>query len=221
MAIEVKSARKLASAGASPRSTGRGGLRDDLKRFTRSRIISAALESFSAIGFKATSVERIVELAGTTAPTFYRHFTSKNDLLRPLQEQLTAEVRVVVDRLDEIEAFEFAPVRAWLNEFITMWERAHRLCTAYWEAIEFDAELAAEVMPAALATVGRLERLLGRCPPEQRESAQLRLALMIPMLDRVILVARGTREPQLRDRLLDEFAHMLVCGIGDAFKPRA
>jgi AcrR family transcriptional regulator len=196
-----------------------GSLRDDLKRFTRDKIVAAALESFAQTGFRETSVERIVDLAGTTAPTFYRHFSSNNDLIAPLQERVKAEVSAVIDRLDTIEQADFATIRSWLNEFAAMWERMHRLCAAYWEATDADPKTAANIVPSALITVSRLQGLLGRCPPARRRSAELRLALMIPLLDRAILVSKSSRDPDLEDELLNEFALMLVAALDGLFKP--
>src|SRR3546814_16522891 len=77
-----------------PRASGRrkpspNSLRGDLKRFTRERFITAAMDSFATDGFRATTTERIVDMAGQTATTFYRHFDSKNDFLKILQPRTT------------------------------------------------------------------------------------------------------------------------------------
>lgn len=47
----------------------------------RDRLIEAATELFYADGLRAVSVDRVVERAGTTKVTFYRHFKSKDDLV--------------------------------------------------------------------------------------------------------------------------------------------
>jgi len=203
-----------------PMRSGRaraGGLRDSLKQFTRDQLLVAALDSFVAVGFRATTVERIVDLAGTTAPTFYRHFASKAALIPALEERLAGEVRAVVDRLDRVERIDFPTMRAWLDDYLQMWERTHRLCAAYWEAMELDPEVAANAIPRALLAADRLTNLLARCPAERRDSARLRLALMIPLLDRAAVVSMGNRDPVMRAQLLDEFTAMLVAGLGEAF----
>lgn len=187
-----------------------GGLRGELKRFTRERLVAAALDSFAADGFRATTVERIVEMAGTTAPTFYRHFSSKNELLKPLQEQLTLEVRGAVGSLNDVETVDFPTMRAWLDVYARMWMRVHKLCVAYWEATELDSDLAADVIPSSLITVSELGRFLDRFAPLDRESIELRLALLIPLLDRATQVTMGTRDKRTKEKLFDEFANMLV-----------
>ncbi|MFD3443564.1 TetR/AcrR family transcriptional regulator [Microbacteriaceae bacterium 4G12] len=47
----------------------------------RERLIGAATELFYAEGLRAVSVDRVIERAGTTKVTFYRHFKSKDELV--------------------------------------------------------------------------------------------------------------------------------------------
>jgi AcrR family transcriptional regulator len=47
----------------------------------RERLIAAASELFYAHGLRAVSVDKVIERAGTTKVTFYRHFQSKDDLV--------------------------------------------------------------------------------------------------------------------------------------------
>lgn len=47
----------------------------------RDRLVEAANELFYACGLRAVSVDKVIELAGTTKVTFYRHFRSKDDLI--------------------------------------------------------------------------------------------------------------------------------------------
>jgi AcrR family transcriptional regulator len=47
----------------------------------RDRLIEAATDLFYAEGLRAVSVDRVIERAGTTKVTFYRHFKSKDDLV--------------------------------------------------------------------------------------------------------------------------------------------
>ncbi len=57
-------------------------LRSQLKRLTKERLISSAIELFRLNGFRATSVGDIAKAAGTTPTTFYRYFSSKSDIAR-------------------------------------------------------------------------------------------------------------------------------------------
>ncbi|MCL3817541.1 TetR/AcrR family transcriptional regulator [Aeromicrobium wangtongii] len=47
----------------------------------RERLIDAANELFYAYGLRAVSVDKVIERAGTTKVTFYRHFHSKDELV--------------------------------------------------------------------------------------------------------------------------------------------
>lgn len=47
----------------------------------RERLIEAANELFYAHGLRAVSVDKVIDRAGTTKVTFYRHFQSKDDLI--------------------------------------------------------------------------------------------------------------------------------------------
>lgn len=48
----------------------------------RERILATACELFYVDGVRATGVDRLIADSGVTKVTFYRHFPSKNDLIR-------------------------------------------------------------------------------------------------------------------------------------------
>jgi AcrR family transcriptional regulator len=59
---------------------------------TRSRLITAAFELFSANGYERTSVEDIAAQAGTGRTTFFRYFPSKDHVVFPDHDALLARV---------------------------------------------------------------------------------------------------------------------------------
>ncbi|MFD6141199.1 TetR/AcrR family transcriptional regulator [Promicromonospora sp. NPDC060271] len=63
----------------------------------RERLIEAANELFYAQGLRAVSVDKVIERAGTTKVTFYRHFQSKDDLIVAYLESRAALERDGVD----------------------------------------------------------------------------------------------------------------------------
>ena len=75
---------------------------------TRRRLIAAALELFTTVGFRATTTPMLAERAGIAEGTIYRHFSGKDELLnaayRQVQERATAIVK-------EVEADRALPVR--------------------------------------------------------------------------------------------------------------
>lgn len=54
---------------------------------TRARLIRAALELFTTVGFRATTTTAIAEAAGVAEGTIYRHFDGKEHLLNEIYRQ--------------------------------------------------------------------------------------------------------------------------------------
>lgn len=52
----------------------------------RERILATAHELFYREGIRATGIDRLIAESGVTKVTFYRHFPSKNDLIREFLE---------------------------------------------------------------------------------------------------------------------------------------
>lgn len=63
----------------------------------RDRLLQAATELFYAQGLRAVSVDKVIERAGTTKVTFYRHFKSKDDLVVDYLEHAAARERASID----------------------------------------------------------------------------------------------------------------------------
>lgn len=202
----------VAPAVAEPGARGKaekGSLRDDLRRYTSEKLLAAAMECFAEQGFRATTVERIVEVAGTTAPTFYRYYASKNDLLTPLRTHLTQTVMDTLATLDGEACRSREGVRGWVDTYLAMWGRVHRLCEAYWEATALNADYAAEALPQTLEAVGALSTFLQLTPEAERERISVRLTLMVLFLDRLAFLASVERSPARAAQIVDEFADML------------
>jgi AcrR family transcriptional regulator len=67
----------------------------------RDRILDAATELFSANGIRGTSADRIIERAGITKVTFYRHFRTKTDLVVTYLERQAAGERDAINSARE------------------------------------------------------------------------------------------------------------------------
>lgn len=144
---------------------------------TRERILDAAFDLFAEVGFAGTRISQIEERAGLAAGTgsFYRHFTSKNDLLPAAVEravsQAVAEARVAFppghDRFGDRELW-LGQVSAYLNRFdrlirllIVDGERVPEVRSAIANALSGMAELISwEREPSAVIGVAALHGYL-------------------------------------------------------------
>jgi AcrR family transcriptional regulator len=59
----------------------RASLQERKQEFARNAIWDAAIDLFTKRGFDETTVDEIVEAAGTSRRSFFRHFESKSDLM--------------------------------------------------------------------------------------------------------------------------------------------
>jgi AcrR family transcriptional regulator len=59
----------------------KASLRSRKQQFVRDAIFDAAIETFAAKGFDGTTVEDVARAAGVSRASFFRYFSSKDDLL--------------------------------------------------------------------------------------------------------------------------------------------
>lgn len=60
----------------------------------RSRILEAALQVFAETGYRGATTRRIAQIADVNEVTLFRHFGSKDDLLRSAVEYATSEDQI-------------------------------------------------------------------------------------------------------------------------------
>lgn len=85
-----------ASTGGNPETTAAPRAGTARGAITRERIVEAAAELFYAQGLRAVSADKIIERAGITKVTFYRHFPTKDDLIVAYLERRAAWEREVI-----------------------------------------------------------------------------------------------------------------------------
>jgi AcrR family transcriptional regulator len=84
--------RRFDGRGLTPRAvTAREQWQRRKRRETRRRIRSAAFELFETHGFSDVGVDQIVRAAGVSRVTFFRHFSSKEDVVVGPPDLLTVE----------------------------------------------------------------------------------------------------------------------------------
>lgn len=95
--------------------------RNTPEQSARARILQAAHDLFYREGIRATGINRIIERAGVTKVTFYRHFPSKNDLIAAYldyrHERWMAWFTDALERLPRNGEFPLEPVVSALKEW--------------------------------------------------------------------------------------------------------
>jgi AcrR family transcriptional regulator len=157
----------------------RGGLREAQRRFTRQHILDAAIDVFLERGYIPSTVEDIIERAGTSRRTFYAHFRSKADVLVEAGASLLPEIQDHYRELDEalLDGSREA-LRDWFAARLE-WRARHGALISVWEQ-------AAAVEPAQQAeSHQRIEGFpdcmpsyLARWPKDRQEEARLRVVLL-------------------------------------------
>lgn len=192
---------------------GVGSLREEHKRVTRGRMIETAESLFKNNGFRATKVEQIAKMAGTTVTTFYRHFKRKSELAKIMQAHLAVELLGALRQLEAIRDPTRAAIRAWFNQYYEMWSRIHLLSEAFWEAAAEDAEFAAGMLSSTMVLTAQLTDMLEKFPSSIRQRMHLRLTLLVIVMDRVALIVKSEQQNPLRSTVFDEFAEIFHNGL--------
>jgi AcrR family transcriptional regulator len=184
-------------------------LRSQLKRLTKERLISSAIELFAKNGFRATSVGDIAKAAGTTPTTFYRYFSSKSDIARLLQDHINVDVKTTFERLDDVKRPTKQAIRGWVDQYDQMWQRNHVLCDAFWEATSTDPQLAAELVPITYRLTESIKLVQSLAEGETKSKFQTRLVLMYLLMDRLLYLVNIQQRNANGLRMLDEFSEIL------------
>ena len=184
-------------------------LRSQLKRLTKERLISSAIELFAKNGFRATSVGDIAKAAGTTPTTFYRYFSSKSDIARLLQDHINVDVKSTFERLDDVKRPTKQAIRGWVDQYDQMWQRNHVLCDAFWEATSADPQLAAELVPVTYRLTESIKLVQSLAEGENKSRFQTRLVLMYLLMDRLLYLVNIQQRNANGLRMLDEFSEIL------------
>lgn len=127
---------------------------------TRRRLLEAAFEVFSEIGFGHTTVEKVSERAGFTRGAFYSNFASLEELFLDMwserSEAMIAEISTALDRLQTDDAVDLHEMIGGIADALPVDER-------WWS-------ITAEVNAHALRTPGLRDTITQR---EDRMGAML------------------------------------------------
>jgi AcrR family transcriptional regulator len=110
--------------------TYRGMLPEQRRADRRQRLLTAALEVFTTHGYHTARIEQLCSQASVSTRNFYEEFTSKEDVLLTLHDQINATgLATVTAAMQALSADDPAQTRI------------SRLLEAFWEAIGGDPRL--------------------------------------------------------------------------------
>ncbi len=196
-------------------------LREQLKQETRTRIENAALQLLLQKGYRLTSIDNIVKLAGTTRTTFYDHFRSKSDLIHVVQERHIAPALInLCKKLDQQIPLSRTALREWFNDYAKTWKRIHVFFEAYNDASRTDAEVAASILPNSYEVAGHMPRLLECVGEAERQATLDKVVMMLTNLDNLMYLVSVLKDTAASNRLLDASADLHWQGLFAAVSPR-
>lgn len=109
----------------------------------REKILLTAHDLFYQEGIGATGIDRIIKESGVTKVTFYRHYPSKNELIRAYLEHRHANwMNWFVDAVDRHRRIDGDPILVIVKVLAEWFEsQAFRGCAFINAVAEFDGEL--------------------------------------------------------------------------------
>lgn len=123
-------------------------------RRTLAALLEAALEELASHGYHGARMARIARLAGTAHGTLYVYFSSKDDLLAALHEEVDAELQVAMLAMPALEPGPggYGAIRRWTGEVCEVFQCHGVVLQAVAEALSDE-----ESSTAGLAALRSLE----------------------------------------------------------------
>jgi AcrR family transcriptional regulator len=126
---------------------------------TREKILTAALEVFSAKGFHGTTVDEIAERAALGKGTVYRHFHSKKGLFSELIRLKVADLEETVQGAIDPQADVLDIIETYLGVYFAFFDRNRDL---YKVLIQEQSDFGAEVKALYIGNILKKVPLLKR-----------------------------------------------------------
>lgn len=95
-------------------------IREAQKELTRQRIIDAAFVLFQQLGFRSTTIDKIVKRAHVNRTTFYLHFKDKIDVAIEIGRRQAPGFVAEFDRLVSLKPASREAVKEWVKDFLTL-----------------------------------------------------------------------------------------------------
>ena len=92
---------------------------------TKEKILDAALTLFAENGYDGTSVEQIANIVGIKAPSLYKHYKGKEDILNALIDSADVRGKMILPPYGKeffhvtVSSFLHCSVRTFLHDAVT------------------------------------------------------------------------------------------------------
>ncbi|MFM0394978.1 TetR/AcrR family transcriptional regulator [Paraburkholderia phytofirmans] len=173
----------------------RPSLREQQKAASRERLVDAAVEVFSEVGFRNATIDQIVNAAGAARATFYLYFKDKTAVAAAIGRRLTPRVRTSYEAL--------AALRDPTVQSLEKWVASYRMNSP---SGSLEAQMVSEALawdPAFVSEYhGYLEHLadtvmaeaMARVPTKRRPLVRSKFIMICLMLDRYLSVTVRSEE---------------------------
>lgn len=183
----------------------------------REALVDAALREFTARGYPETTVEDVAGAVGMAAPTVYRQFAAKTDLLeaalqRGLHQVVAVSEAAVADAPDAV-----SELRALTHAYAGLWLRQPDLMTVYLtETHRLAPPARRELRAAQRAYLQRWAQLLVEAggPGTTEEAAAYRVRAAVTLVADLRRRTRHDHQPASAERL--EALMWSALGVGRA-----
>jgi AcrR family transcriptional regulator len=115
------------------------GRRERKKSRTRQDLVDAATQLFATQGYSNTTIEQITELADVSTRTFFRHFSSKEDVVFPQRFHTEALLAAVADQPETSD--DLRAIRDGFISLLTFDEAALHRALLFRKAVRSDPAL--------------------------------------------------------------------------------
>jgi len=182
----------------------------------RAQLLEAALETFGAKGFTATSMNDVAGAAGVTKPVVYQHFDSKHHLYLELLSQTGAQLVAAIQ--DAVAAAEGPrqQVENAFHAYVDFFAQAPaRFTVVYGQGVRLDPSFATElaaIEDISMAFTADMIEIAGLSRDDRLFVARSLVSILEGAVRRWIHQG-ATRDPSEVATLMSEFAWRGLRGI--------
>jgi AcrR family transcriptional regulator len=187
-------------AGAAPRSV--------------EQLLAAAAEVFSAAGYRGSSVDQVLAVAGLSRRTFYKYFGNRLDLLQELSTRCAGQVRGLAGAFRALPASpdRSAALRAWLQRLVEV-DAAHGSMLRTWVEEPVDPQVAADGETSLALLLEAFVDVFSRSPRPPGYDVTAAAWLLLALVERFPHQGVGTRYEVRGHDLVEVMAAFLERGL--------